>query len=164
MTDERMLDVERAVARLPKGAGVVFRHHATPGRERRRLFDRVRAIARRRRLMLLLAATPAVARNWGADGAHNRSSLASRGVRTVAVHSARELVLAQRVCADLVFVSPVFPTQSHRDVRVLETIRLGLLLGNHRDRAIALGGMNARHFRELAALKLYGWAAIDALA
>ncbi len=164
MTDERIVDLTSAVARLPKGSGVVFRHHATDTPVRRALFDRIKTIARRRRLILLLADTPTRAQAWGADGAHNRSALKSVGLRTIAVHDLSELRLAPRAKADLVFVSPVFPTRSHPDARTLGPVRMGLMIGDQRRRVVALGGMTACKFRRLRGLDLHGWAAIDAFA
>jgi thiamine-phosphate pyrophosphorylase len=71
MTDERMgEDLWDALARLPRGSGVIFRHYAT--RDRRALFDRVRSVARKRRLVLILAGTPGEAvacGGWGGRGA-----------------------------------------------------------------------------------------------
>lgn len=163
MTDERIGDLPGAVARLPRGSGIVFRHHATDGRARRALFRRVRRIASARGLVLILADTPAVARDWGAQGAHHRSPLNSRGLRTMAVHDRRELSIAIRAKADLIFVSPVFSTRSHPDARPLGARRLGLMIGDARARTVALGGMTAERFRRLRGLKLHGWAAIDAL-
>jgi hypothetical protein len=63
MTDERMGDaLWRALERLPRGAGVVFRHYRLPPVERRALFERVRAVARRRGLRLLLGGPERLAR------------------------------------------------------------------------------------------------------
>ncbi|MEP6784119.1 MAG: thiamine phosphate synthase [Sphingomonadales bacterium] len=163
MTDERIDDLPAVVMRLPKGAGIVFRHHATAPQARRALFERIKIIARRRRLLLLLADTPARARAWGADGAHHRSTLRSRGLRTVAVHDGRELQIARVATADLVFVSPVFATRSHVGARTLGPVRLGLMVGTMRKEVVALGGMNARQFNRLNNLQIHGWAAIDAL-
>lgn len=163
MTDERIADLPGAIARLPNGSGVVFRHYATEKRLRRALYDTVRAITRRRRIVLLLADTPARAKAWGADGAHHRSNLQSRGLRTMAVHSGRELGQARQVRADMVFVSPVFPTRSHPGARGLGPVRLGLMVGMSRERTIALGGMTAKKYRQLCGLRVHGWAAIDAL-
>ncbi len=162
MTDERGGDPVALARALPKGAGIVFRHHATPDRERRALFERVRAVARRQRLVLLLAGTPAQAQAWRADGAHHRSALRSRGLRSVAVHNRRELALAVRVRADLVFASPMFATRSHPDAKPLGVVRFGLLAGKHRSRVIALGGMNPKDFKKLNGMTVHGWAAIDA--
>jgi thiamine-phosphate pyrophosphorylase len=162
MTDERIVDLNAAIERLPRGSGIVFRHHGLVYRERRALFDEVRQIARRHRHILLLADTPHLAKAWGADGAHHRSMLKSRGLRSAAVHTVSQKVVALRARADLMFISPVFRTRSHPAKHPLGTIRLALLAGSHRPRTIALGGMNAKRAKSLATLKLYGWAAIDA--
>ena len=158
MTDPRAGDVLAAIARLPRGSGIVFRHYGVP--DRRALFDRVRRAARAKRHILLLADTPTRARAWGADGAHHRSARASAGLRTMAVHNAREVALARRMKVDLIFVSPVFATASHPGAKPLGHLTFGRLARGQS--AIALGGMNARRFRTLAALKPYGWAGIDA--
>jgi thiamine-phosphate pyrophosphorylase len=63
MTDERQGDaLWSALARLPKGAGVIFRHHATAPPERRALYEQVRRLARRRGLILILAGQPIASR------------------------------------------------------------------------------------------------------
>jgi len=160
MTDPRIGDLLAAVRALPKGAGIVFRHYELGWRDRRALFKQVKEIAKARRLVLLLADRPGVARAWGAAGAHHRSALVSRGLRSVPVHDVPERVTARRVCADLIFVSPVFATRSHPAARPLGRIGLLRVAGGRQNRTIALGGMNAA--RRLPAV--HGWAAIDALA
>jgi thiamine-phosphate pyrophosphorylase len=127
MTDERMGEgLWPALQRLPKGAGVIFRHYVTPPAERRALYDRVRSVAKRRRLMLLLAGSPRVAVGWRADGAHGRSPhrrTSRRLIRTAPAHSARELHAARH--ADLALVSPVFPTRSHPGSKALGPAGVG---------------------------------------
>ncbi len=162
MTDRRISDLDAAIARLPRKAGIVFRHYHLAKPERRALFDRVRAIARRKRHVLLLADTPATAQRWGADGAHDRGGHRSLGLRTAAVHNRAELIAGKRIKADLLFVSPAFATRSHPGKTPLGGARLGLLVGASRTITIALGGMTKTRFRSLVALNLYGWAGIDA--
>jgi thiamine-phosphate pyrophosphorylase len=162
MTDERIGDLEAAIAQLPRRSGIVFRHYTLPPSERRALFKRIETLARRYRHVLLLADTPQRARAWGADGAHDRSPRTSRGIRTSAVHNAAERIGANRAKADLIFVSPAFPTRSHPGAATLGPIRLGLVAGRSRSKTIALGGMTTKRAKRLRALKIYGWAAIDA--
>jgi len=163
MTDERMGEsLWTALARLPRGSGVIFRHYAT--RDRRALFESVRMIARRRRLVLVLAGTPLQAAAWRADGAHGRSPhrrAARPLLRTAPAHDARELAAAR---AHAVLLSPVFATRSHADARPLGRLRFAMLARRAMQPVIALGGMDARRFRRLEPLGAYGWAAIDALA
>jgi thiamine-phosphate pyrophosphorylase len=158
MTDERLGEgLWPALEALPYGSGVVFRDYATPPPERRARFARVRAIARRRRLVLVRAGS---IRMSGEMGVHNARG---RGLRTAAVHDRAELVGARRTRADLVFVSPVFATRSHPGARALGPVRLGLLTRGTAIPVIALGGMNAVRYRRLRPLSVHGWAAIDGL-
>jgi thiamine-phosphate pyrophosphorylase len=162
MTDERGGDPVAIAQALPRRTGIIFRHHATPAKTRRRLFDRVRRIARMRGLIMLLAGPPMQARSWGADGAHHRSLLVSKGLRSVAVHNARELATARRIGADLIFASPVFASASHPGKRGMGVSQLGLMVGAQRARTIVLGGIDAKSFKKLGGMNVHGWAAIDA--
>src|SRR5690606_20228941 len=75
MTDERMGDdLWAALERMPRGSGAVFRHYGLPSADRGARFERVRRVARRRRLRLLLGGTPRDAIRWRADGVHGRAA------------------------------------------------------------------------------------------
>ncbi len=167
MTDERLgpglLDI---VSRLPAGSGVVFRHYSLPLPDRRRLFDKVRAIARRRRIPVLLGGSPALAMAWRADGSHG----ATKGkvgpahlLRSAAVHDLRELHRAARYGANFIFVSPVFATRSHPGAPTLGVSGFRRLARRSSVPVIALGGVNAKVMRRVGPLA-YGWAGIDAFA
>jgi thiamine-phosphate pyrophosphorylase len=160
MTDERIANLEATIVGLPKRSGIVFRHYSLDSTTRRKLFKRVRLLARRYRHLLLLADTPARARAWGADGAHDRSKLKSRGLRSAAVHDLIELNAATRAKANLIFVSPVFATRSHPGSRTLGRLGLAAIASKSKAMIIALGGLNASRAKNLA--QTYGWAAIDA--
>lgn len=151
MTDERA-DPLAAARRLPRGGGIVFRHYATPTRERRALWRRLRALARARGLLLLRAgATPLP----GEDGTHGR-----RGALTWPAHDRAEARAGRRAGAKLLFVSPIYATRSHPDAATIgprKARRIGHGLGLS---LIALGGMNARRYARLSGFA--GWAAIDA--
>jgi len=163
MTDERQGHaLWDALERLPRGGGIIFRHRATPAPERRALFERVRRIAKRRRLRLVLAGTAREAAAWRADGAHGRSATvhASRPlIRTAPAHDRRELIAAARA-ADLILLSPVFPTRSHPGAATLGRVRFAGIARDAERPVIALGGVTPHRARTLKGI--YGWAAIDA--
>ncbi|WP_256210790.1 thiamine phosphate synthase [Sphingomonas sp. OV641] len=155
MTDERMGDdLWRAVRRLPRGGGIVFRHHATALPERRRLFARLLRLARSRGLILIRAGDVPLA---GEMGVHRAPG---PGMTTWPVHDVREARRARQARASTAFISPVFATRSHPGADSLgrrRARRLALMLPMTR---IALGGMDARRFRTMPGFD--GWAAIDA--
>lgn len=161
MTDERLGDaLWTALARLPRGSGVVFRHYRLPPTERRALFERVRRVTRQRRLVLVVAGEAWLGRADGHHGAARPRTVAP-GLYTRPVHSRREAVAAIRAGADLVFASPVFATRSHPGAAGLGPLRLGRMIAGLTVPVVALGGMDARRMRRLKGLPLHGWAAID---
>ena len=154
MTDERQGDgLWEALERLPRGAGIVFRHYRLAPADRRSLWLEVRAVARRRGLVLVCAG----AAQPGADGAHNRRGA---GLRTASAHSLREIRAAERAGAELVFLSPVFATRSHPAGRALGPARFASLARRARLPLVALGGMDGE--KALWLRGAYGWAGIDA--
>lgn len=163
MTDERMGDrLFPAIARLPRGSGIIFRHYSLLAAERRALFEQVRRIARRRRLTLILAGPVALARAWGADGSHGHDRSKSDRLRTAPVHGLREIRQAESAGAHLLFLSPLFPTRSHPGGRALGRVRFAGLARAARRPVVALGGVDAKRARGLRRLGAHGWAGIDA--
>ncbi|MGC4250552.1 MAG: thiamine phosphate synthase [Sphingobium sp.] len=169
MTDERVDGALQlaAAARLPKGrGGIVFRHYRTGAEERRALFMRFRAIARRRRLLLMLGGSAGQAVAWGADGWHGgdrRRGARGAMLHSVPAHDARQVVTAGRGGADFLFLSPLFPTRSHPGGRALGKARFAMLARQAQMPVMALGGVRARDWRLLRGLGAAGWGAIDGL-
>jgi len=168
MTDERVADAAllAAAARLPRGrGGIVFRHYRTERAARRALFEALRGIARRRRLVLLLAGSAQAAAAWRADGAHGRDGRGAGRplLRSRAVHDRPEAVAARRAGTDLCFVSPLFPTRSHPGAGALGRVRFAALARQVDAPVIALGGVRRAHRRVLRGIGADGWAAIDGL-
>ena len=98
-SDERIAASMTALAAiLPPGSGIVLRHDSMSSGRRWRLLRRLARTARARRLLLLLAGSPALAKRWGADGVHLRQTAAGRAGQahrlglavTMPVHKARE--------------------------------------------------------------------------
>lgn len=163
MTDSRFGDdLLPAIRRLPFGAGVVFRHYHLEAKARRKLFEQVRKICRRRGHILILAGSEADALRWRADGFHSRVGLSrSSLLRSAPVHDRAELQEARCNGADLVFISPLFPTASHADSKALRRLAFNALAKQAgKAVVIALGGMSRR--RALNPRLARGWAAIDA--
>lgn len=163
MTDERFGDeLLSAIASLPHGSGVVFRHYSLAMAERRALFDRVKALCRRRRHILLLAGTAEQARQWRADGFHGKGRAQAGQLHSAPVHNLKQVEAASNHRTDLLFISPVFATASHPCAATLGIAGFRNLAARcGHAKAIALGGMNPARARRLGNTA-YGWAAIDA--
>ena len=146
MTDERMGEaLWAALDRLPRGSGVVFRHFATTPAERAAIFTRLARVAARRRLIVV------------------RAGVTGQTLHLHPGHSVREAIAARRRKADVILVSPVYPTRTHPGARALGPLRAATIARAAGIPAIALGGMTRARFKRMKSLGFAGWAAIDGL-
>ncbi len=147
VTDARNdAELDRTIARLPRGSGVIFRHYHLMPNERAARLAQVRRLCRRFAHRLEIAG-----QGYGPPAPH----------RTLATaHNLREIGRANRCGAQAVLISPVFPTRSHPGGPTLGRVRLLLHARRAQMPVIALGGMSVRR---LSGLPVHGWAAIDGL-
>ena len=168
----RVPDILAAVRRLPRGAGVVYRAFG-----RADAVDVGRALSdlcRARGLTLLVGDDEALAARIGAAGLHlpERGLARARALRarrpqwifTGAAHSRAALAKAAAVGLDAALVSPVFASRSPSAGRPLGRLRFAGLVRAARLPVYALGGIDARSARGLAATRAAGLAAAEALA
>lgn len=152
--------LERSTAALPPGSGLLLR--GSP-REDRELVQRLARIARRRGLVLVAAGE----RVPGAAGRHDRHRRRRRpgeaGLLTMPAHDLGELRAAERAGADLIFLSPAWPTRSHPGKRALGPAQFMALARRARVPVVALGGMTRARARLLDRRVVQGWAAVDGL-
>ena len=163
----RLPDPRPAVARLPRGqAGVVFRHDSHPTRAA--LGRDVARLCRQRRLVLVVAGDSRLAARSRA-GTHLRGGRwpdARRppGFVTSSAHGAADLRRAWRAGADLVFLSPAFPTASHPGAPALGVSRWAALARRALTPVAALGGIDGASIRRLPRAVCRAAGAIGALA
>jgi thiamine-phosphate pyrophosphorylase len=151
--------LERVLAKLPRGSGLIYRHYHLAAAERRARFEQLARIARRRGQLVVVSGTSRVARLWKADGSYGPPA-PGHGLRLVTAHSLPEIAAARRARAAMIVLSPVFPTRSHPGGRALGPLRFRLLAARAGVPVIALGGMDAQRARRIGATH---WAAIDGL-
>ncbi|MBA4353270.1 MAG: thiamine phosphate synthase [Novosphingobium sp.] len=151
--------LERALARLPRGSALVFRHYHLSPAPRRVRFERLARIARAHGISVIGARLP---RGWKVDGVYGTAGEIARGhgLRLATAHCLAEIGRAVRAGADAVLLSPVFATRSHPGAAVLGPVRFALIARQSPVPVIALGGMTRGR---AANLRVHGWAAIDGL-
>ncbi|QTD54762.1 thiamine phosphate synthase [Parasphingorhabdus cellanae] len=167
MTDQRNdAALEKSIANLPRGSGIIFRHYHLDKDARYKRFQSIRNCARRGDHILSLADAPALAQQWGADGVHGRQWKRHKTgdlLHSAPVHNPREIMTAKHGGADLLFLSPAFATRSHPDQTPMGHMQLKHLIALCDKPVILLGGMNMKRFQQREHLGAHGWAAIDAL-
>lgn len=168
----RTPDPAAAAARLPRGAGVVFRAFgaADAVAEGRRLAR----VCRARGLFLIVGADAALAARLNADGMHLPQRLARRAGDiarmkrryrvTAAAHGLPAALAARRAGVGTVVVSPVFASNSPSAGRPLGPRRLAALARAVGGGVYALGGVNAVTVLALTHTGIAGVAAVEALA
>ncbi len=169
--DERLPDPVRAAAALPPGSMIVLRSRQSS--HRAKLARRLCTIARVRRLKLLIANDPELARRVKADGVHfseaNACEAAVWRVRqpnwliTAAAHSLHASLQAQRFGVDAVLLAPVFATGSHAGRVAFGAARARAIVRQLPKPIYALGGISSRNMTRLADSRFAGLAAIGAL-
>lgn len=161
----RTPDPARLVACLPPGWGVIYRHFGAP--DRAVIAARLATICRRRRLILLIAADPELARTVGADGVHWPHRLAGRArlwrgrfrLQTGSAHGRRELARLQTLPVDAALVSAVFASASPSAGAAMGALRLRRMARAARLPVYGLGGVNLDNARRIAGFA--GLAAIE---
>lgn len=165
----RTPDPATVAARLPRGAGVIYRAFGRAdalevGRE-------LAAVARARDLVLLVGADEALAAALGADGLHlpERDLHRARAIRarrpgwllTGAAHGRRGL--ARGAGLDALLLSAVFESRSPSAGRPLGPTRFSALVRGASTPVYALGGVKGSNAARLLSSGAAGLAAVDGL-
>lgn len=159
LTDRRNdAGLEKVLARMPRGSGLVFRHYHLAEAQRSERFRRLARLARARGMVVVLSGDSRTARARGAHGVYGCLRRAAGLLRLATAHDLREIAAANRAGADAVMISPVFPTRSHPGAKTLGRLRFRLLARHAAMPVVALGGMNRKRAH---ALDWPRWAGID---
>lgn len=167
----RTPDPLRVAARLPAGAGVIFRGFGHP-----EAAEVARALARlcgERKLVLLVGQDEALAAAVGAAGLHLPQRLLAQAphirrrrpdwLLTGAAHDVAALDVADEAGLDAVLVSPVFPSDSPSAGEALGVARFTTLVSRSPVPVYALGGVDERAAPELRDSGACGLAAVSGL-
>jgi thiamine-phosphate pyrophosphorylase len=167
----RVKDPVAAAARLPRGAGVVYR--AFGRTDAVEVGEALARVCRQRGLILLVGADPGLAARLGADGVHWPQRLARRrGLNhrlakrfhiTAAAHDLPAVLAARRAGAEALFLSPVFASRSASAGRPLGPMRLAAWARQAGLPVYALGGITVTRGRRLRLAGVDGMAAVGAL-
>jgi thiamine-phosphate pyrophosphorylase len=165
----RTPDPAAIVARLPRGAGVIYRAFGAPDAEA--LARNLRRLTARRGLVLLIGADACLAALVGAYGVHLPERLAALAPRlrvrhpawliTGAAHGPMALARAGRLGLDAALVSVVFESRSPSAGRPMGPIRLAALVRRAKTPVIALGGVHDKTAPRLIGAGAQGLAAVE---
>jgi thiamine-phosphate pyrophosphorylase len=166
----RLPDPLAIMATLPPGSGVLLRPYGDPTCPA----AQIAALARRRRLILLVAGDWRLAARLGAQGLHLPEGLSRHGLLspalgwrrrhgallTMACHSLAALGRAANLGADAALLSPAFATASHVGAKPIGPVRFGQWSRRARLPILALGGVTTTTAKRLPGGCATGLAAI----
>lgn len=153
---------------LPAGAALVFRDYADPRRAAKA--RALRHVCARRGALFFLAGDPTLASDVEADGVHLRADQlarftpAPRCLVSAACHTVADLNAAAALGADIAFLGPVFPTQSHPGAPTLGPASFCAMAAGAALPVLALGGVDETNTTLLQGRNVAGFGAIGAFA
>lgn len=150
----------KVLRKLPKKSGVIIRDYTN-----KKIVNKEINQWRSRRLLTILKAGK-YSKMLYTDGIHypqwlQSSFMKRNAIKSISVHSAKDIRKSINIRANLVFISPIFETTSHKNKKGLGIIKLGLLVKLFKIPAIALGGINNDNVTRLRGLPISGCAGID---
>jgi len=161
-TDEKKTKLPmKIIEKLPKNSGVVIRNYSNTKKIN---VKELKYYRYRRMLKILIAGKFSEPNDF--DGIHYPRWLQpyyvkKNYIKSVSVHSGKDVRKCINLKANLVFIAPVFKTTSHKEQNYLGVIKLGLLVKLFKVPVIALGGINETNVSRLNNLPISGCAGID---
>ena len=155
--------LEEALAALPPGSGLVFRHYHLDSRDRQMRLRKVQAVAQELGHVVAVARDVELARAAGAQGVYGTLEAIGEArdmLRLATTHDAAEVDAANAAQIDGIFLSPVFATRSHEGGATLGVMGFSVLAQRSSLPVIALGGMTQERADLLGWPR---WGAIDGL-
>ena len=146
---------------MPTKTGVIIRDYSNIKTTN---VKKIKKYRYRQQLTILFAGKSS--RHIYIDGIHYPNWLQSNNIRnnvirSISVHSGKDVRKSLKLRADFVFIAPVFKTTSHKNKNNLGVIKLGLLVRLFKLPVIALGGINEKNVSRLKGLPISGCAGID---
>ena len=174
LTDSiRLPDPRDAIQSLPPQSAVIFRHYEDP--DRANLAQKLMVICKSKKIPLLIAGDVRLATKINADGLHLPENLLTVNVMrwlawkhpnkilSVSAHSPKALFKAAEASAAFALLSPVFPTQSHPNTKVIGIHRFASWVACSPIPVFALGGIAKKNATRVLYTGAVGWAAIEGL-
>ena len=147
--------------RLPKKSGLVIRHYNS--KNKTIILKDILHIKKRRMFTVLISGK--YKRGLNIDGNHSPQWASpvnnDNKITSMSFHHAKNLRKSINLKADIIFISPVFPSTSHKNKQCLGVIKLGLMARLFKKHVIALGGINNKNITRLRSLPISGCAGID---
>lgn len=167
------------ITKLPKNAIIIIREYDLSKAQRLIFAKEIFKSAKKRSdLKILIGKDLNLALELKAHGVHfsdndqlplqiNKKNLPKNFILSFACHHVLSLKIAEKIKADLAFLSPIFATTSHGDAKIFNHFNFVKIAVENKKKIyrkphlFALGGVNKQNLKTLKNLNLQGFGAID---
>lgn len=171
---KRCDDLKKIVKNLPKNSAIIFREYDLNKAKRQELALEIFAICKNFGHKFLIGKDLELARAIKADGIHfsdldfcHNYFFAQKNKKkfiiSLACHSLKSLAIAQKSAADIIFLTPIFVTKSHKNTKILGLKNLEKACQISLKPVFALGGVNEKNIAKIARCGAFGFGAIELL-
>lgn len=175
----KVSNFEKTIAGLPKNSAVIIREYDLDKKARAIFAQKIVTLARPRGLKILVGKDFELARQIKADGVHfsdldrltpqlfKKKSFPQKFIFSLACHSLKSILSLAKLRADLVFISPIFPTTSHSDAKNFGLRNLAKIAVKTKKPSyvlppvFALGGVNFENIKSIRKLGISGFGGIE---
>ena len=175
----KVLDFKKTIANLPKNSAIIIREYDLDKKAREIFAREIVSLARPRGFIILVGKDLALAHKIKADGVHfsdfdqltpqvfKKESFPKKFIFSLACHSFKSILSSAKLRADLVFISPIFPTTSHSDAKKFGLRNLAKIAVKTKKPSyclppiFALGGVNLENIKSIRKLGISGFGAIE---
>ncbi len=180
-TDRKKIsNFEKVIKNLPKNSAIIIREYDLAKKDRKDFAKKISTLARvRNDLKILVGKDFALAKEIKADGIHfsdfdklplqffKKNSFPKNFIFSFSCHNLRSLFKSIKLRADMIFISPIFPSSSHIDAKNLGIMNLAKIAVQNKKQnylfgnLYALGGIKKENLKMLKKLPIKGFGAID---
>lgn len=173
------MDFEKVIKTLPKNSTIIIREYDLDEKSREEFARKIIALARPRKLKILVGKNFALARKIKADGVHfsdfgklpinflKKKSFPQKFIFSLACHNEKSVLQTVKSRPSMIFLTPIFPTTSHADTKTLGLRNLAKISFKTKNPdyflppIFALGGINLENIKSVRKLGISGFGAID---
>jgi thiamine-phosphate diphosphorylase len=169
-TDRKKADIIQIISNLPAHNIVIFREYDLNYQERLKLAKEIQKICQKRNLKLIIGKNINLAEEISANGLHfsdhddfldDYHKIKNKFFTSCSFHSKELILKYQDLNFDIKFLSPIFPTTSHKNQKTLGIEYLKDITEKGNTRICPLGGINMQNITQLQNLNISGIAGID---
>ncbi len=175
---DRFPNYEKTIQNLPKNSLIIFREYILDPIKRQELALKIQKIAKKHRHKLIIGKNFDLAKKIDADGYHfsdfdyknaknhalklqNHQKINKNFIISLACHSLNSVKQAQKSNIDLLFFSPIFPTNSHPGAKTQGIFNLKKAKTASKIPIFALGGLNSSNLKQIRKIGVDGVAGIE---